>query len=62
MLDNIISEGVVFGYEKKAIISEKNKLFSSIRDNIEWFFDLEKDPKELNPIKSGEIFLELKEK
>lgn len=56
----IFSEATINGYEKKAVIKSNYKLLSSPGDGIEFLFNLEKDPKEKNPIKTGEHLSKLK--
>lgn len=47
----VISEGTAYGYEKKSVIQENQKLIVSEGDNVSLLFDLEKDPLEKQPIK-----------
>mgnify|MGYP000268175177 CR=1 FL=1 len=51
----ILSEAVGYGYEKKALFLEKYKLIYAREDNVKWLFDLDRDPKERNPIMDEEI-------
>ncbi|MHA1124025.1 MAG: sulfatase [Candidatus Heimdallarchaeota archaeon] len=58
----LIAEGISNGYDKRVILNEKEKFLSAPYDNIEYYFDLVKDPKEKEPITSGERFEFLKAK
>jgi arylsulfatase A-like enzyme len=51
----LLSEATSDGYEKKALVVGRYKLVYSKDDGIEWVFDLEKDPKEQNPITDKEV-------
>lgn len=51
----ILSEDVAFGYEKKVVLNNNYKLYKSKNDNIEWVFDLKKDPQEQNPLSLPDI-------
>jgi arylsulfatase A-like enzyme len=46
----LLTEASGMGYEKKALTVDNYKLIYSKEDGIEWVFDLEKDPQELNTI------------
>jgi len=45
----LLSEATCYGYEKKAVIQGKWKLYVSKGDGRVWVFDLSQDPKEKNP-------------
>lgn len=47
----LLSEGTAYGYEKKSVIQENQKLIVSEDENVSLLFDLEKDPLEKQPIK-----------
>ncbi|AFK22066.1 sulfatase [Pyrococcus sp. ST04] len=51
----LLSEAVGYGYEKKALILGRYKLIYSPDDNVQWLFDLKKDPYEQHPIKDEEV-------
>lgn len=51
----LLSEAVMSGYEKKALVVGKYKLIYSEDDDIQWLFDLEKDPQEQHPIVDKEV-------
>jgi len=51
----LLTEASGFGYEKKALIVGSHKLVYSKEDQIEWVFDLEKDPQEQNPITDPKV-------
>jgi arylsulfatase A-like enzyme len=51
----LLSESIAYGYEKKTLIMGDYKLLYSPRENVKWLFDLDKDPKELNPITGDEL-------
>ena len=51
----LLSEAVMSGYEKKALVIGKYKLIYSKDDGIEWVFDLERDPQEQHPIVDKEV-------
>lgn len=46
----ILSEGVGYGYEKKAFIKDALKLIQSRGDNVDLLFDLSRDPGERNDL------------
>ncbi len=45
----ILSEGVGYGYEKKALLVGDKKLLLSHHDKVAWLFDLSVDPYETSP-------------
>ena len=51
----LLSEAVGYGYEKKALVGNRYKLLYSKNDDVQWVFDLKKDPEEQLPIKDKEI-------
>ena len=46
----ILSEGVGYGYEKKAFIKDALKVIQSRGDNVDLLFDLSRDPGERNDL------------
>ena len=57
--DYTISEGIAYGYEKKAVIKPPYKLIYSKEDGVKWLFNLESDPKEQNPVLNHPMIDEL---
>lgn len=57
----VLCEAIGYGYEKKAFININNnyKLLYSAKDDIQWVFDLNKDPYEEKPITDHEIIDEM---
>jgi len=51
----LLSEATMSGYEKKALVIGKYKLIYSEDDDIQWLFDLERDPQEQHPIVDKEV-------
>jgi len=51
----LLSEATGYGYEKKALIIGRYKLLYAPDDNVQWLFDLKKDPLEQNPIKDKDV-------
>ena len=55
----ILAEDVAFGYEKKALLKGRYKLYFSRGDSISWVFDLSQDAAEKNPLTLPEVADEL---
>jgi len=55
----VLSEDVAFGYEKKALLKGKYKLYFSLGDSITWVFDLSQDFTEQNPMILPDVAKEL---
>lgn len=53
--DFIFNESIGYGHEKKALITNGYKLIYSKDDNVQWVFDLKKDPEERYPILDEDI-------
>ncbi|MFH1539447.1 MAG: sulfatase-like hydrolase/transferase [bacterium] len=51
----VLSEDISYGYEKKAVLEGKYKLYYSKGDGVKWVFDLEKDPGEERPLELPEV-------
>lgn len=51
----LLTEGIAYGYEKKALIFNNFKFIYSKNDDIKWVFDLDKDPLEKNPIRDKRL-------